>query len=144
MHAFKAVNSISISGMLTPSHLLGHWAKSEVKMATHVGNFVRQFHSSSWSCTPVPVFYVTLIFSFCLVRLRKHSQPRKKYTDEILPGQFYIFECIKGFIIAVCPKNCPKLSKDGKLTVKKGRGLSSFLKLTNRTLLEYLCAVTET
>ena len=50
------------------------------------------------------------------VRLRKHSQPWKKCTDEILLD---MFEYLKGFVIAVWPKNCPKLSKDGKLTVKK-------------------------
>ena len=33
----KSVNSISISGMLTPSHLLGQ--KSEAKMAAHGGKF---------------------------------------------------------------------------------------------------------
>ena len=37
----------------------------------------------------------------------------------MLLDQFYIFECLKGFIIAMWPKNCPKLSKDGKLTIKK-------------------------
>ena len=88
-------------------------------MAAHEGNFGRQFQSSSRPCTSVPVLCTTLIFSFCLVRLRKHSQPWKKCTDEILLDQFYIFECLKGFVIAVWPKNCPKLSEDGKLTVKK-------------------------
>ena len=91
-------------------------------------DFVRQFQSSSLSCTSVPVIYTTLIFSFCLVRLRKHSQPWIKCTDKLLLDKFYMFECLKGFIIAVWLKNSPKLSKDGKLTVKKGRGLSSFLK----------------
>ena len=46
----------------------------------------------------------------------------------MLLDQFYIFQCLKGFVIAVWPKNCPKLSKDGKLTVKKRRTLSTFLK----------------
>ena len=79
-------------------------------MAAHVGQF----------CTSVSVLYTLLMFSFCLVRLPKHSPPWKKYTDEILLEQFYIFECLKGFIIAVWPKDCPKLFKNGKLTVKKG------------------------
>ena len=92
------------------------------------GDFGRQFQSSSRCCTSVPVLYATLTFSFCLVRLRKHSQPWKKCSDELLLDQFNIFDCLKGFIIAVWPKNCPKLSKDGKLTVTKGRPLSTFLK----------------
>ena len=83
------------------------------------GNFGRQFQSSSRSCTSVPVLCTTLIFSFCLVRLRKHSQPWKKSTDKVLRDQFYTFECLKGFVIAVWPKNCPKFSKDGILTGKK-------------------------
>ena len=93
-------------------------AKSEAKMAAHGGKF--------W--TSVPVLSTTLIFSFCLVRFRKHSQPWKNCTDEILLDQFYIIEYLKGFIIAAWPKNCPKLSEDGKLTVKKGRALSTFPK----------------
>ena len=93
------VNSISISGMLTPSHLLGQ--KVKPRWPPTEGNFERQFQSSSRSCTSVPVLYATLIFSFCLVRLRKHSQSWKKCTDELLLDQFYIFECLKGFIIAV-------------------------------------------
>ena len=83
------------------------------------GNFGRQFQSSSRSCTSVPVLYTTLIFSYCLVRLRKHSQPWKKCTDEVFLDQFYIFECLKRFVIIVWPKNCPILCKDDKLTVRK-------------------------
>ena len=113
------VNSISLSGMLTPSHLLGQ--KVKPRWSPMDGNFVRQFQSSSRSCMSVPVFS-------CLVRLRKHPQPWKKCTEEILMDQIYVFECLKGFIIVVWPKNCPKLSKDGKLTVKEERPLSSFLK----------------
>ena len=120
------MNSTFISGMLTPSHLLVQ--KVKPRWPTMEGSFGRRFQSSSRSCTSVSVLYATLIFSFCLVRLRKHSQPWKKCTDEILLDQFYIFECLKGFVIAVWPKNCPKLSKDGKLTVTKGRALSTFLK----------------
>ena len=63
-----------------------------------------------------------------LVRLRQHSQPWKKCSDEILLDQFYIIEYLKGFIIAVWPKKCTKLSEDGKVKVKKGRALSSFFK----------------
>ena len=121
-----SVNSISISGMLTPSHLLGQ--KVKPRWPPMEGNFRRQIQSSSLSCTSVPVLYATLIFSFCLVRLRKHSQSWKKCTDELLLDQFYIFECLKGFIITVSLKSCPKLSKDGKLTVTKRRALSTFLK----------------
>ena len=98
-----------LSSLVHPSELDFHiWnaksqsltrAKGEAKMAAHVGKF----------CASVPVLYTTLIFrhSFCLVRLPKHSQPWKKCTDEILLDQFYIFECLKGFIIAVWPKNYP-------------------------------------
>ena len=111
------VNSISISGMLTLIHLLGQ--KVKPRWPPIEGNFIRQFQSPSRSCTSVPVLYTTFIFSFYLVRLRKHSQPWKKCTDEILLGHFYILECSREFIIAVGPKNYPKLSKDGKLTVKK-------------------------
>ena len=111
------MNSISISGTLTPSHSLGQ--KVKPRWPPMEGNFGRQFQSSSWSCTSVPVLCTTLIFSFCLVRLRKHSQPWKKCSDEILLDQFYIIEYLKGFIIAVWPKKCTKLSEDGKLTVKK-------------------------
>ena len=104
------------------------WAKSEAKMVTHGGKF----------CTSVSVLLVVLYVSSSPLRdfnlqvlfiwLRKHSEPWKNCTDELLLDQFYIFECLKGFIIAVWPKNCPELSKDDKLTVKKGRALSTFLK----------------
>ena len=52
----------------------------------------------------------------------------EKCSDEILQDQFYIIEYLKAFIIAAWPKKCTKLSEDGKLTVKKGRALSSFFK----------------
>ena len=112
---------ISISGMLTPSHMAGQkvkprWPPIEV-------DFVRQFRSCSRSCTSVPVVYTILIFSLCLARLRKHSQPWKKCSDEILLDQFYIFEYFKRFIIAMWPKHRPKLSKNGKLRVKRGCAL---------------------
>ena len=93
-------------------------AKSEGKMAAHGGKF--------W--TSVSVLCTTIIFSFCLVWLRKHSQPWKKCSDEILLDQFYIIEYLKGFVIAVWPKKCTKLSEDGKLTVNKGLALTSFFK----------------
>ena len=35
---------------------------------------------------------------------------------------------LKRFIIAVLPKKCTKLSKDGKWTVKRGRAFGSLLK----------------
>ena len=122
----KSVNSISIFGILTPNHLSGRkvkprWSPMEV-------NFVRQFQSSLRSCTSVPILNMTLIFSFCFVWLRKHSQPRKNCSDEILLDQFYIFEYLRAFIIAMRPKKYTKLSKDGKLTVKRRRALGSSLK----------------
>ena len=95
-------------------------------------------------CTSVSVLFAVLYVSFSplhefnfqsFVRLRKHSQPWKKRTYEILLDQFYIFECLKEFVIAVWPKNCPKLSKNGKLTVKNGRVLSNFPKLFFGTVL---------
>ena len=93
-------------------------------MAAHGGKF--------W--TSVSVLFAVLYVSSSLLRdfnrhfnLRKHSQPWKKRTDKLLLDQFYIFECSKEFIIAVWPKNYPKLFKDGKLTVTKGRALNTFL-----------------
>ena len=85
----KPVSSISISGMLTSSHLLGQ--KVKPRWPPMEGNFGRQFQSSLRSCMSVLVLYTILIFSFCLVRFRKHSQSWKNCTDEILPDQFYIF-----------------------------------------------------
>ena len=51
----------------------------------------------------------------------------KSVQDEILLDQFYIIGYLKGFIIAVWSKKWDKSSKDGKLTVKTGQALSSFL-----------------
>ena len=55
--------------------------------------------------------------------------------DEILIDQFYIIEYSKGFKNAVWPKKCVKLSKHGKLTVKRRRALNSFLKQFIETVL---------
>ena len=104
-------------------------AKSEAKMAAQGGKF--------WTSVSVlfAVLYLsfspctTLICSFCLTGLRKHSQPWKKCLDEILLDQFYIIEYLKGFIIAVWPKKCTQLSEDGKLTVK--RNLHSVVSSSN-------------
>ena len=52
----------------------------------------------------------------------------KSGQDEILLDQVYIIDYLKGFIIAVWSKKCAKLSKDSKLTVKRGRAFSSLLK----------------
>ena len=116
---FEAVNSISMSGMLTSSHLLGQ--KVKPRWPPMEGNFVCQFAS-------VSVPYTALLFTFCLVRLRNYSQPWKKYSDKILLDQFYINEHLKVLIIALWPKKCAKLSKGRKLTVKSGCAFSSFLK----------------
>ena len=122
-----AVNSISISVMLTPSHLAGQ--KVKPRWPPMEGNFVRQFQSTSRSCTSIPILCTTLVFNFCLVRLQKHSQWWKMCSYEILVGQFYIVEHLKGFFVAVWPKKCAELSKGGKLTVTRGRAFSSsFLK----------------
>ena len=60
------------------------WVDWLVKMTAHGENFGRQFQSSSRSCTSVPVPCTILMFSFCLVRHRKHCQPWKKCSDETL------------------------------------------------------------
>ena len=106
----KPVNSIFISGKLTPNHLDGQ--KVKPRWPPIEGNFGRQFQSSSRSCTSVPVLCTTLIFSFCLVRLRKHSQPWKRCSDEILQHQFYIIECLKGLLLPCGLRsvlNCQKM-----------------------------------
>ena len=108
--------------------LLNRLLFSELNFHNWNANSQSFARAKSTSCRSVPILYTTLIFSFSLVWLRKHSQPWKKCSDEILLDQFYIFECLKGFITTVWTKNCPKFSKDGKLTVKKERALSSFFK----------------
>ena len=92
------------------------------------GNFVRKFQSSSWSCTSVLVLYTTSVISFCLVRLQNILNHWKSVQDEILLDQFCIIEYSKEFKNVVWPKKCAKLSKQVKLTVKRGRALGSFLK----------------
>ena len=79
-----SVNSNSICGMLTSSHL----TRQEVKPRSPLmeGNFVHEFQSSSQSCTSVPLLYTTLIFSFYLVRLRKHLPPWKKVLTQNVIG----------------------------------------------------------
>ena len=115
-----------VTEIVTPSHL--HGQKVKPRWPPIEGNFVCQFQSSSRSCTSVPVLHTTLTFSFCLVCLGKHSRPWRKCSDEIKLDQFDMIEYLKGFITAVWPKKRAKLSEDGKLTVKKGRALSSFRK----------------
>ena len=63
----RPVNSISIYGMLTPSHLAGQNVKP--KWPSMEGNFVRQFQSSSRSCTSIPALYTASVMRFCLVPL---------------------------------------------------------------------------
>ena len=58
----ESVDSISISGMLTSSHLAGQ--KVKPRWPSMEGNFVRPFQSSSRSCTSVPVLYTTSVISF--------------------------------------------------------------------------------
>ena len=120
------MNSISISGMLTPSHLAGQKVKS--RWPPVEGNFVRQFQSSSRSCTSVPVLYTTSVISFCLVRLQNISYLGKSVQNKILLDQFYTVKYSKEFKNALLPKKCAKLSIHGKLTVKRERALGSFLK----------------
>ena len=76
-HVGKTVNLITISGMLAPSDLLGQ----DGRLWREILYVSIEF--SSRSCTSVPVIYTTIIFSFCLIRLRKHSQLWRKCTDEI-------------------------------------------------------------
>ena len=97
---FSAVNSISISGMLTPSDLLGQ--KVKPRCPPMEANFGCQFQSSSRSCTSVPVFCMNFQFLFGLTS--KTFPTMEKCSDEIILDQFYIFQCLKGFVIAVWPK----------------------------------------
>ena len=57
----KPVNKISISGMLTSSHLAEQ--KVEPRWPNMEGNFLRQFQSYSRSCTSFSLLYTFLIFS---------------------------------------------------------------------------------
>ena len=91
-------------------------------------NFLRQFQSSSRSCTSVPVLYMTSVIGFYWVRLQNIPNHRKSVQDEILLDQFCIIKYLKEFKNALWPKKCAKLSKHGKVTVKRGRALGSFLK----------------
>ena len=52
----------------------------------------------------------------------------EKVFRRLLLDQFYIFEHLKGFIIAVWPKKYAKLSKDSKSMVKSGCAHGSLLK----------------
>ena len=132
------VERVYILGEVLPSKLDFHignansqlfaWAKTEAKMAARRGNFVRQFQFSLLSCTSVPVLCMTSVISICWVRLQRHSQSWKSVQDEILLDQFYIIDCLKGFKNAVWSKKCAKLSKHGKLSVKRERALGSSLK----------------
>ena len=116
-YGFEPVNSISISGMPTPNHLLGQDGRPYGgKFCVSVSVLFAVFYGSS------------IILSFTLVRLLKQSQPWKKCSDEILLDQFYINDHLKVFITAVCPKKGAKLSKGGELTVKSGIAFSNFLK----------------
>ena len=51
----------------------------------------------------------------------------KKCSDGLLLEQFYVIEYLKGFKIVLWSKKRAKLFHDDKLTVKGGRGFSSFL-----------------
>ena len=83
------------------------------------GKFVRQFQSSSRSCTSVPVLYTTSVISFCLVWYQNIPNRGKNVQDKILLDEFYIIEYSKGCKNALWPKMCFKLSKHGKLRGKK-------------------------
>ena len=121
-----SMNSISISGMLPPSHILGQKVKS--RWPPMKGNFVRHFQFSLRSCTSVPVLYMTSVISFCLARLQNISNHGKSVQDEVLLDQFYLIEYSKRFKNALWPKKCVKLYRHGRLTVKTGLALGSFLK----------------
>ena len=104
--------------MLTPIHLLGQRVKPRWRPME--GNFGRQFQSSTMSCQYISSSSLhDFNFQFLLGSATKTFTTMKKYTDEKLLDQFYIFECLKRLVFAVWPKNCSKLSKDGKLMVKK-------------------------
>ena len=113
------VNSIAISGMLTPSHLHGRkWSQDgrpwkpilDVSFSLLRG-LVRQFQSLTWLQLLVFVW-------FGFKSIPNHG---KSVQDEILLDQFYIIEYSKGFKNTLWPEKCVKLSRDGKLTVKIGR-----------------------
>ena len=111
------MKSTSISGMLTPSHLLGQKVKSRWPVVE--GNFARQFQSFFAvlyvSSTPLHDFNL----QFQVGSASKTFKTMEKVHKQIITGPVYIFECLKRFDIAVWPKNCPKLFKNGKMTVKK-------------------------
>ena len=96
-------------------------------MAAHGGKF----------CTSVSVLFAVLYVSssqlhdfnlqYMFGSASKTYTTMEKCTEEILVELFYIIEYLKGLIIAVWPKKCAKLSKDGELTVKRGRAFISFL-----------------
>ena len=62
---------------------------------------------------------------------------RRNITGPILHNRVFV----KGFIVAVWPKKCTKLSEDGKPTVKKGRALSGFLNYFFQAVLSGLSLV---
>ena len=98
-----SVNSISISGMLTPSHLAGQ--KVKPRWPSMKGNFVGQFQYSSRSYTSVPVLCTASVISFCLVRPQSMPNYGKSIQDEMLLDQFYIIEYSKGFKM-LCGQTC--------------------------------------
>ena len=78
------------------------------------GDTVGHCQFPTWSCTSVPVLYTAFYSSFSLVRLRKHSQFRKKCSEEIIMDEFCPIEHLKGFTSALWPNKFAKLSKDDK------------------------------
>lgn len=72
---------------------------------------------------PSPLHYFNLQFSFGLAW--KTFPATEKVSNEISPDKFYIIEHIQGFKIVVRTKKWAKLSKDGKLTLKRGQALVS-------------------
>ena len=130
------VNSIYISGMLTPRRL--HGQKLKPRWPPMEGNFVRQFQSSTRSCTLLTRLQLLAFVWFGLKSIPNHE---KSVQDEILLEQFYIIEYSEGFKNTVWPKKCAKLSKHGKLTVKWGRAFGGFLKKFIETVLSGLSLV---
>ena len=78
-------------------------AKSEAKMAAHGGKFWTSvsvlFAVLYVSSSPLRDFNLQFLFG----STSKTFTTTEKCTDELLLDQFYIFQCLKGFIIVVWP-----------------------------------------
>ena len=93
-------------------------AKNEAKMAAHGGKFWTSvsvlFAVLHVSSSPLHDFNFQLLFgSSSKTFTTTEKVKRRNITEPVLHIR------LKRFVIIVWPKNCPKLCKDDKLTVKK-------------------------